>query len=178
VRSRHLAESVCESAVVENPRRGITHLLHQPPDRASARVGAVRTQPKLRHARAGNRRQRAVDDPDHFSERDTVGRARQAIAAAASAPAFENAVFAQFQQGRLQELARDVFRVGDAGNMQRLAGPGIGQDQQRAKRVFGLLRQLYPFAVQLVESSVLLGDDHRRGIRVPACRRNAVPQEG
>jgi hypothetical protein len=67
--------------------------------------------------------------------------ARQPIAAAAPAPAFENPVFGQLQQRRFQELVRQLFCRGDFAKLHRVAGLAISRDHEGAQRVFRLLGQ-------------------------------------
>lgn len=48
---------------------------------------------------------------------------------------------AQFEQNELEKLVRQRLTIRDVGNQHRTLTIFFGQDKQRSKRVFGLLRE-------------------------------------
>src|SRR5882724_10873313 len=59
-------QRVGQRAFVERAGERVARLQHRPPDGAGGDVAAIGAGPELRAAGAGDRRERAIDRPDHL----------------------------------------------------------------------------------------------------------------
>ena len=90
---------------------------------------------------ARNGRERPVEQPDDFAQRDVVGRFGQRVAAFDAPFAFEHAAVAQGEENLFEELFGDVRALGDGGNLDEAVGPELRFEadfNQRADGVFTL----------------------------------------
>ena len=106
---------------------GEGHLVHH-----RAQVGAQRDPDLLQRLRlrpctrglralAPNRRQRPLDRADDVREDDLVGRLRQPVAALRAAPAGDDPDVLELAEDVLEELERDLLRLGDRLALDRLS---------------------------------------------------------
>src|SRR4051812_35093834 len=66
-------QCVSQGAVIEDFRRGVPDLKHQPADGATVSVGAIIARAESGFAGAGQGSQRAIDDADDLAEGDRIG---------------------------------------------------------------------------------------------------------
>ncbi len=134
----HFLDDAAELVVVQDGCDGVAHLLHR--DVQPARF-LVRTRTRLvgGHAHARDRRQRAVEQPDHFPQRDLLRRLGQRVAALDAALALEDATVAQGEQDLLEELFGDVRALGDGGNLNQAVRPLLRFETNLDERADGVL---------------------------------------
>lgn len=82
---------------IENESHGIAHIEHQIMYGAGVFIGTVGAFAVGGTARAGNRRERSVEDSDDLPSSDPVGRARQPVAAPLAFLAAQNAGIPEFE---------------------------------------------------------------------------------
>src|SRR5262245_4509708 len=80
------------------------------------------------------------DDAHDLAERDIRRSAREQIAAVRAPPTVQDTVVLEVEQDELEELLREIVPLGDIRDQQRLARRPLGQGQQGAQRILGLLR--------------------------------------
>src|SRR5688572_9949203 len=81
-------------------------------------------------ARAGQGGEWAVDQPDHLAKMDLTGCLGERVTAVLAAKTLHEAVPLQFQEDKLQELARHSLLGGDFGDSDRFIRLGLGEIKQ------------------------------------------------
>lgn len=99
---------VGEAAMVEDSGDYVAHLGHHQAYGTRGLVAAILAACIACPARSGERRERAVECPDHCAHHDPFGRARQHIAAVLAFPAGENAHVAEFAEDRVEKFFWDL----------------------------------------------------------------------
>jgi len=138
-RSGRAAQSVAEGTLIERACDRIPDLCHRPANCACFHVDAIRAGLELCATGASDRGERAVDRPDHFSEADISGGARQPVATDPAPSAGHDVGVAQHDEDRFQKLERNALSPGNLTSRQR--APAFGNQQHGTQGVFGFLRQ-------------------------------------
>src|SRR6476469_3529906 len=127
-------------------RDGIEHgraLVAQDGERAADRAGRLVVAVAARRVEvdtgAGDERDRTFHGADDLAERNLARRTRQLVAALRAASALHEARLLQVEHDQLEIFGRDPLRFRDPRELHRGARLGFGEEEQRAKRVAGLL---------------------------------------
>ena len=108
------------------------------PDLAVFLGAAIGAAPIGDAAQAGQRRERAVENPQDLAEGDLVRRHQQHVAAELAALAHDDAVALQLKEDLLEEFTGNALLRRDLADHHGL--PGAGERDQGAESIFCLLR--------------------------------------
>jgi hypothetical protein len=129
----------CQGSTVQDPRRGVAYFFHRQVHPAHGLVAAVSAADVCSLAGTRYRREGAIEQSNYLSQINLRGVPCQTIASTFPLPALENAMVAEPEQDKLQELGRDLLGPGEIGDPHRLIAVTVGEREQRFDGVLGLL---------------------------------------
>ena len=120
-------QHVGEREPIEYLRYSVPHLDHDPAKHARVDVIAVLAGLECRPARTSDRRQRAVQGPDHLPYFDFAGALRRHISATRTFLGAHNARVAQITEDGVEKFLGDVVRLGNVTALRRFTGGQGGE---------------------------------------------------